>query len=89
MDARYQTATRRREARREVRNALGPSSDPAPGWESSLRAAMHLDGLVQDATGRYSVRLRDNYTGQYVTPSAALLEGREAASKYPKLRETS
>lgn len=77
MEPRHHTATRRREARRDVRAALGAGSDPAPGWEPALQAARALDGLVDDATGgRYTVRLRDRDTGEYVTPSAALTDER-------------
>lgn len=47
----YQSATRRRELRRRVRNALGPSSHEAPEARATIDAQQALAELVQLATG--------------------------------------
>lgn len=54
----FQSATRRRELRMKVRNALGVSSDRAPGPSDAMRAAYAMDDLLRRATNqRYSLRV--------------------------------
>ena len=53
------TATRRRDARRRVRNALGTSRDQAPSAMTALDAALALSQLLEDATaGNLSLRVQ-------------------------------
>lgn len=72
MDPRYQTATARREARKDIRSTLGPSSDPAPGPLTALRATARMADLLLDATGgRYRIQLV-RADGEEMTAGAAL-----------------
>lgn len=69
--ARFQSATYRRDLRRRVRNALGPSSDPAPGAERTLRAASALRDLLEQATnGEFMLRLEQS--PDHVSPRRAV-----------------
>lgn len=58
------TKTRRKDARRSVRNVLGTSSDNAPTLAQALEAADHLKRIIDLASGgRYGlavVRSTDN-----------------------------
>jgi hypothetical protein len=44
------SATERRELRRDIRAALGVSSDPAPDLRRTMRAVRHLTRLVELAS---------------------------------------
>lgn len=61
MQPRDRSATVRRELRRDIRNALGPSSDGAPEGPQVLRAARQMAELLELATnGRYGLMLTDS-----------------------------
>jgi hypothetical protein len=75
----WNSKTRRREARRSVREALGTSRDPATGPHAAMRALIYLAMLVTDATGgRFGVYVFDTQGGEYVQPSVAMARLREA-----------
>lgn len=46
----YQTTTRRRELRQEIRNSLGPSSSEPPSLSSLVFVARKLDELIKLST---------------------------------------
>jgi hypothetical protein len=71
------TKTNRRDYRRSVRNALGPSSDPAPNVYGALQAAKNLDWLLKDASAdRYRIRI-EAPNGGILTPTEALADIRQ------------
>jgi hypothetical protein len=75
----WASKTRRREARRNVREALGTTRDPATGPHGALRALIYLAMLVTDATGgRFGVFVFDAQGGEYIQPSQAMARLRQA-----------
>lgn len=72
----YQSATKRRDLRRKIRNALGTSSDRAPGPETAIRAAGEMADLLAAATnGTYTIQIQ--YRGEPISYFAALDDIRE------------
>jgi hypothetical protein len=65
--ARRHSATARKEARRDVRNALGVSHDAAPQATQTLRAARALSTILDYATdGRFSIAVHDGQQGRSI-----------------------
>lgn len=63
---RMQSATTRRNLRRDIRAALGTGKDPAPSARTALRAAHGVADLVWYATnGRLKLRLEDT-SGNFI-----------------------
>jgi hypothetical protein len=70
--------TRRKAARRDVRQALGTSRDPAPGTMELLHAATHLAEALRLTSGRYRLVVMDG---------GDIIEAREALSRESEARE--
>jgi hypothetical protein len=68
----YQTATFRRELRRQVRNLLGSSRDDAPSAVVALKALRLMSELVSAATNGHFDVLLVNRKGQCVNRSEAV-----------------
>lgn len=78
MQPRYESATRRRQCRRNVRNVLGTSSDPAPEAGQVIRAAEAMDELIRLASnGRFALVLVDQVTAEPIGSHGALKIARE------------
>jgi hypothetical protein len=72
MAPRFQSATARRDARRQVRGALGPSSEDAPGPEAAIAATAALQRLLDLATdGALLLDIIDTRTGAVLQPAEA------------------
>lgn len=73
---RFQSATQRRDLRRKIRNALGTSSDRAPGPETALRAAWKMADLLAAATnGVYRIDIQRG--GESVSYSGSMADVKE------------
>lgn len=71
------TATTRRQHRRDVRAALGTSSDPAPESNRVFKAVCSMQPLVSEATnGNYSLVLMNN-KDEAVSPHIAYAANNE------------
>lgn len=71
------TATTRRDFRRQVRNALGTSSDPAPESQQVFRALTAMQPLVVEATnGSFHLVLMTN-RDEAVSPYEAMAANRQ------------
>lgn len=74
---RMDSATRRRDLRRRIRNGLGTSRDPAPEAVQAIYAVESLDELLRLATGgAYALGIVDTRSGEVSTTGAALREAR-------------
>lgn len=81
VSAAYQSATQRRELRRDIRAALGTSSDKAPGFERALGIHTAVSNLISLATnGRFCTIIMDNRTQNCVSVPSALAYCRDRAN---------
>lgn len=75
---RYQSATRRRELRRNVRAKMGTTSSYPPAGDTVVRAAADMIDLLDlTVSGRIQLRLWDPHTGAWLTPAEAVKIVRE------------
>jgi hypothetical protein len=72
------TRGRRRELRRDVRQVLGVSSDPAPDAVQACRAAVALDAILRAATNDSFALSIHTYDGFMLDPRQALTRARAA-----------